>query len=123
MLSQLMRTEGIAQRFAKRRDFALVDVAMVALPMYAITMELICLAHRPFPPMALYILRTVNAGLTLESQIAAFLGVEVPVVRKVLEELLEGRYVSRDEESTAYQLMEQGAKVIETEKRSEERRV
>lgn len=110
-----MQTDDIAQRFAKRRDFELVDMAMVALPMYAVTMECICCVHRPFPPMALFVLRAIKAGLSSETEIAGFLGVEAPVLRITLRELTEDRYIS-DEGTGKYALMDLGTKVIEDEK-------
>src|SRR5688500_12184014 len=111
-----MEINEIAQRYFIRRDFELVDFSPVALPMYAITLECVCGVHRPFPPIALHILRAIKLGLTDAADIAGFLGLEVSVVRTSLGQLAQDRYIFDGDDVGPYAVTSSGAQVIEDEK-------
>lgn len=111
-----MRIDEIAQRFSRRRDFELVDFALVALPMYAITMECICSVHRPVPPISLFILRAIEAGLRTESRIGEFLGLDRRIVNVALGELIQDRYITESATGTEHVLSEIGSRIIQEEK-------
>ncbi len=110
-----MQIEEIAQRYARRRDFELVDFSPVALPMYAISLECVCAVHREFPPISLFILRAIKVGLSDTGEIAAFLGLDSSVVQASLGELVQDRYVADSADGTSYAVTELGMKVIEDE--------
>src|SRR6266699_780476 len=111
-----MSPDELAQRFERRKDFDLVDVALVALPMYLLTLECVCSVHREFPPIALFLLRAVRAGLTDEKEIAAFLGLDPSVTRVVTRQMLDGGYIVKGGDEETISLSAQGEKIIEQEK-------
>jgi hypothetical protein len=111
-----MQIDQVAQRFARRKDFELVDFAMVALPMYAITLDCVCCVHRPFPPMSLFALRAIKASITNEAGVASFLGLEITVTRTILRELVQDRYLVDAGVPDHYELTETGRQIVEEER-------
>ncbi len=77
-------TDEIARRYNNRPGFDLVSCREVGLPVYKVTVDAITQIRKPIPPIEEYVLKSINAGLCLEEEIAGFLGLELPTVRDAM---------------------------------------
>jgi hypothetical protein len=80
-------TDEIARRYNNRPGFDLVSCLEVGLPVYKVTVDAITQVRKPIPPIEEYVLKTLDAGLCLEEEIAGFLGLELPAVRDAMVNL------------------------------------
>ncbi len=76
--------EEVARRYHDRPGFKLVDCKEVGLPVYRITVQALTLLHKAVPPIEEFVLKAVNARLSSEEDISAFLGLEQPVTNNAL---------------------------------------
>lgn len=109
-----MTPEETGLRFERRKDFELVDVSQVALPMYVLTVECICCVHRPFPPIALFVLRAIKAGVDECAEISGYLGLELSLLRTVIREMSEEGYLRTGDDGTL-SLSPKGERVVDDE--------
>ena len=65
----------LLQRFATRPGFDLVSYREVALPIHAITFEVVVLDEKPLPPIQEFVLRATDAGLGGIEAISGLLGI------------------------------------------------
>ncbi|CAD5952642.1 hypothetical protein PCC9214_02654 [Planktothrix tepida] len=72
------------RRYNNRTGFDLVSCKQVGLPVYKITVQALTQLHKPIPPIEEYVLKSINAGLSSETDIAGFLGIELPIVRDAM---------------------------------------
>lgn len=70
--------------YNNRTGFDLVSCKQVGLPVYKITVQALTQRHKPIPPIEEYVLKSINAGLCSETDIAGFLGLELPIVRDAM---------------------------------------
>lgn len=76
-------TENLEQ-YDNRAGFDLVCCQDVGLPVYKLTIDVLTQVRKPIPPIEEYVLKTIDAGITAEEDIAAFLGVEVLTAREAM---------------------------------------
>ena len=75
------------RRYDNRSGFDLVSCQEVGLPVYKITVDALTQIRKPIPPIEEYVLKTINAGLSSEEEIAGFLGLELSTIREVMVNL------------------------------------
>ena len=63
--------EDIARRHAVRPGFRLVDYAEVGLPIYRLSLQAFFLAKKQVPPVAEFVLKSIDAGLKSPVEIGA----------------------------------------------------
>lgn len=76
--------EEVARCYDDRPGFKLVDCKEVGLPVYRITVQAVTLLHKAIPPIEEFVLKALDAGLSSEDDISAFLGLEQPVTKNAL---------------------------------------
>jgi hypothetical protein len=81
--------EDIARRHAMRSGFRLVDYAEVGLPIYRLSLEAFFLAKKQVPPVAEFVLKSINAGLKSPEEIGVFLGLDAPIVNDAFATLVQ----------------------------------
>lgn len=85
-----MSDEEIARHYAKRRPgFHLVSYRRVAMPMFHVTLRVLTIEEREVPPIPLFIMKSVDAGLKRAEEIASFLGLENDVIKAGVIYLLQ----------------------------------
>lgn len=72
------------RRYDNRTGFDLVSCKPVGLPVYKITVQALTQLHKQIPPIEEYVLKSINADLSSETDIAGFLGLELPIVRDAM---------------------------------------
>jgi hypothetical protein len=78
-----------ARQHRRRPGFQLVDFEEVALPVYILSLRVITLAHKKVAPIEEFVLRSVDAGMSSQDEVAAFLGLQSNVVRGALVSLAQ----------------------------------
>ncbi|MBP0026819.1 phospholipase D-like domain-containing protein [Roseofilum sp. Guam] len=75
------------RRYDNRPGFDLVSCQEVGLPVYKITVDVLTQIRKPIPPIEEFVLRSIDAGLSSEEEIAAFLGLELSTTREAMVNL------------------------------------
>jgi len=78
-----------ARQHRRRPGFHLVDFEEVALPVYVLSLRVLTLAHKKVAPIEEFVLRSVDAGMSSQDEVAAFLGLQSNVVRGALVSLAQ----------------------------------
>jgi hypothetical protein len=105
-----MFPEDIARRHEEMHGYDLVDYAEIALPLWQLSVEAVSIAHRKFPPIQEYVLRSVASGLSVE-EISGFLGLEAEIVETAILGLVADRLIRFGENRVS----EEGVDVVLTE--------
>lgn len=84
-----MTTEQIIARYKQRSGFRLADYAEVALPIYALNVQALTLAHRRLPPIEEFILKCLALNISSVEGIKEFLGLEEAVLKSALVNLVQ----------------------------------
>jgi len=79
--------DEIARRYNNRAGFNLVSCRDVGLPVNRVTVQAITQVKKKLPPIEEFILKAISAGLTAETEIAAFLGLEFAIARDAMVNL------------------------------------
>ena len=74
-------------RYDNRPGFDLISCQEVGLPVYRITIDVLTQIRKPIPPIEEYVLKTIDAGLSSEEEIAGFLGLEIYTTREAMVNL------------------------------------
>jgi PLD-like domain len=72
------------RRFDNRSGFDLVGCQEVGLPVYKITVDVLTQVRKPIPPIEEYVLKSIDAGLSSEEEIAGLLGLEFSTIREAM---------------------------------------
>ena len=72
------------RRYDNRTGFDLVSCKEVGLPVYKITVQALTQLRKPIPPIEEYVLKAINSGLSYETDIAGFLGLEPLIIREAM---------------------------------------
>ncbi len=84
-----MTAEQVAAKFEfSRPGFALVGYEEVALPVYRLRLRALVLERRPLETIHEFILKSVRAGLSSASDVAAFMGLPDAVVKRTFSDLV-----------------------------------
>ncbi|MBD2606315.1 hypothetical protein H6G81_17705 [Scytonema hofmannii FACHB-248] len=75
------------RRYNNRAGFDLVGCKAVGLPVYKITVQALTQLRKPIPPIEEYVLKAIDAGLSSEEDIGAFLGIEKPIIKDAMVNL------------------------------------
>ncbi|MDB9516335.1 phospholipase D-like domain-containing protein [Roseofilum reptotaenium CS-1145] len=75
------------RRYDNRPGFDLVSCQEVGLPVYKITVDVLTQIRKPIPPIEEFVLRSIDAGLSSEEEIAGFLGLELSTTREAMVNL------------------------------------
>jgi hypothetical protein len=73
--------------YDNRLGFDLVSCQEVGLPVYKITVDVLTQIRKPIPPIEEFVLKTIDAGLSSEEEIAGFLGLELSTTREAMVNL------------------------------------
>lgn len=92
--------EGDARRWGEWPGYQLVSYGSIGLPVYRVLLQVIAIERRDLNAIHEFILRSLEAGLREEPEIAGFLGLSPELVRNELAELLTGDMVAPSEPST-----------------------
>jgi FMN phosphatase YigB (HAD superfamily) len=79
--------DEVARRYNNHAGFDLVSCRNVGLPVYRVTVRAITQVKKKLPPIEEFILKAIYAGLTVEAEIAAFLGLEPAIARDAMVNL------------------------------------
>jgi hypothetical protein len=113
-----MSPEDVARRHEEMLGYELVDYAEVALPLWQLSVEAICIAHRRFSPIQEYVLRSIAADISYDD-LGGFLGLEKSIVEGSVTQLIGDRLVRMGEEGgglvTHCSLTEEGALALKEE--------
>lgn len=109
-----MNPEDIARRYERRPGYELIDYALVALPIYRLTVDAVTMAHREIPPIKEFVMRSVATGLDSEKQVAGFLGLDDATVKATFDQLCDDRYLSasQDGNGSGTALLDRGREVL-----------
>src|SRR5215213_6663508 len=84
----LVLDAAVLEKYQSRPGFDLVSYREVALPVYAITFEIMVLDEKPLPPIQEFVLRAADRGLGDVESIAGLLGIEQPIATRAAADLL-----------------------------------
>src|SRR2546426_5971177 len=84
-----MNGHDIAERFANRPGFRLVDYIEVALPVYSVAVQTSTLLRKRISPLEEFVMRCLKAGLSNAGEVSRFLGLDAFVVNSVLGGLVQ----------------------------------
>jgi hypothetical protein len=73
--------------YDNRPGFDLVSCQEVGLPVYKITVDVLTQIRKSIPPIEEFVLRSIDAGLSSEEEIAGFLGLELSTTREAMVNL------------------------------------
>jgi len=73
--------------YDNRPGFDLVSCQEVGLPVYKITVDVLTQIRKSIPPIEEFVLRSIDAGLSSEEDIAGFLGLELSTTREAMVNL------------------------------------
>ncbi len=111
--------EELAQ-YDNRSGFDLVSCQEVGLPVYKITVNALIQIRKPIPPIEEYVLKTIDAGLSSEEQIAGFLGLELSIIREAMVNLRSLEDIdliaSDDSQLQIWKLTKKGEKTLQEAK-------
>lgn len=79
---------AVIHRYEARPGFDLVSYREVALPLYAVSLDILVLDEKPLPPIQEFVLRSVDAGLSDVGAISGFLGIDDRVAVRAAAELM-----------------------------------
>lgn len=85
--SEVSSAYEIARKYDNRAGFSLISCQDVGLPIYRITIQAITQVKKKIPPIEEFILKAIDAGLTQESHIGSFLGLEPLIIRDAMVSL------------------------------------
>ena len=83
-----MKTDEIAAKYSKVPGYTLVDIAEVALPIWAIEIEALVIAKKTIPITDEFLLRSIEADLDTVPELTGFLGLTERFVNKRLAGLI-----------------------------------
>lgn len=83
-----MLDPAVLEKYQSRPGFDLVSYREVALPVYAITFEIMVLDEKPLPPIQEFVLRAADRSLGDVESIAGLLGIEQPIATRAAADLL-----------------------------------
>jgi PLD-like domain len=75
------------RRYDNRPGFDLVSCQEVGLPVYKITVDVLTQIRKPIPPIEEFVLKSIDAGLSSEEEVAGFLGLELSTTREAMVNL------------------------------------
>ena len=75
------------RRYDNRPNFDLVSCQEVGLPVYKITVDALTQIRKPIPPIEEFVLKSIDAELSSEQDIAGFLGLELSTTREAIVNL------------------------------------
>ena len=75
------------RRYDNRPGFDLVSCQEVGLPVYKITVDVLTQIRKPIPPIEEFVLKSIDAGLSFEEEVAGFLGLELSTTREAMVNL------------------------------------
>ncbi|MBP0009998.1 MAG: hypothetical protein J7526_16280, partial [Roseofilum sp. Belize Diploria] len=81
------------RRYDNRPGFDLVSCQEVGLPVYKITIDILTQIRKSIPPIEEFVLRSIDAGLSSEEEIAGFLGLEFSTTREAMVNLRLSEYI------------------------------
>lgn len=84
-----MTPEEIARRFSRRSGFRLVSYQPVALPLFRVTLKVLTVVRKEIPPIQEFVLKAIDAGLTMPQDLAGFLGLEQSIVNAGITSLMD----------------------------------
>ena len=86
-IEQEQSAEGIAKRYSSRPGFQLLGFREVGIPFYYLRLRAVIMAHKAVPPISEFIMKSIDLGLTDETDFGGFLGLEEGVVHRALVDL------------------------------------
>src|SRR5438876_163926 len=89
-----MKAEDIAERYAVKQGYRLVDYIEVGLPVYHVILQVSALLRKRIPPLEEFVMRCLQLGMRDCEEIAAFLGLEVAIVESVVSAIIRENSVS-----------------------------
>lgn len=89
-----MTPESIASRLGRRPGQRLLTYREVGLPFWDVPLRCRFLAKKPLPAIDEFVLRSVEAGLHVSSEIVSFLGLETRVVETVMGSLVSSGHLA-----------------------------
>ena len=110
-----MTPEGVASRLGRQPGQRLLTYREVGLPFWDMPLKCRFLARKPLRAMEEFVLRSVEAGLQIGSEIASFLGLPSRVVETVMGSLVtSGDITPRMDAagSVSYVLTERGVSAV-----------
>jgi hypothetical protein len=107
--------EGL-KRFGTRSGFRLADVVDVALPVYAVNVTALTLAHKRVSPIDEFVLRSIAMGMSRQLDLIDYLGLPEEVIRPSLAALAQGDQIAltAKEGVNAWAVTALGRKALET---------
>ena len=75
------------RRYDNRPGFDLVSCQEVGLPVYKVTVDVLTQIRKPIPPIEEFVLKSIDAGLSSEEEVAGFLGLELSTTREAMVNL------------------------------------
>lgn len=75
------------RRYDNRPGFDLVSCQEVGLPVYKVTVDVLTQIRKPIPPIEEFVLKSIDAGLSSEEEVAGFLGLEISTTREAMVNL------------------------------------
>jgi hypothetical protein len=79
---------ALVRHYETRPGFDLVSYREVALPLFAVTLDILVLDEKPLPPIQEFVLRSMDAGLSDIDSISGLLGVDERVATRAAAELM-----------------------------------
>jgi hypothetical protein len=78
----------IIRLYESRPGFDLVSHRELALPLFAVTLDILVLDEKPLPPIQGFVLRSMDAGLSDIDSISGLLGIDQRVATRAAAELM-----------------------------------
>jgi len=88
-----MKGHEIAEKFAVKNGFRVVDYIEVGLPVYYVVLQVSTLLRKRIPPIEEFVMRSLNVGMPQCSEVAAFLGLDETIVGSVVSSLIRENLV------------------------------
>src|SRR5437867_2523610 len=88
-----MNGHEIAERFALKHGFRLVDYIEVGLPIYHVVLQVSTLLRKRIPPIEEFVMRSLSVGMPSCSEAADFLGLDQLIVESVVSSLIRENLV------------------------------
>jgi hypothetical protein len=79
---------GVIRKHETRPGFDLVSFREVALPLFAVTLDVLVLDEKPLPPIQEFVLRSVDAGMSDITSISGLLGIDQRMTTRAAAELM-----------------------------------
>jgi hypothetical protein len=112
-----MTPDEIAERFALRPGYRLIDYLEVGLPVYHVVLQASTLLRKKIPPLEEFVMRCLKLGMRDCQEVSSFLGLELETVESVVTSLIQDNDVSLagipEANEQALKLTVKGLKTIE----------